>query len=415
MMLNNSIFQYANSSERFRVIYENEKYIYYVELDKDTSMPKQVEREKIQSEIENNILVKISDVFLTNVEEQSIPDNHKVKRNEEWEYVNCIWPSEAEALMETRKRSRIIREKAIELGIQELKLKRILTRFWQRGMTKNSLLPDYKNSGAKGKERKLKDDKVGRPKKINYFGESQEGINATEDIKKIIDIAIDRFYRKKEKPTLKSAYRSMLKEFFSDKYVENGEIKYKVWSQDKIPTYQQFYYWYKKHEDIKKDITFRGSNKEFDLNYRPLTGSSEIETDGPGTRFQIDATVADIYIVSSINRNRIIGRPIIYLIIDVYSRLVTGLYTGLEGPSWIGAMMALDNMLADKVEFCKEYGIDISVEQWPCNHLPEIIIADRGEFEGYSVENLINNLNIKIENTAPYRGDLKGYVKTFVM
>src|SRR5699024_6100571 len=43
--------------------------------------------------------------------------------------------------------------------------------------------------------------------------------------------------------------------------------------------------------------------------------------------------------------------------------------------------------------------------------LPEIIIADRGEFEGYSVDNLINNLNIKIENTTAYRGDLKGIVE----
>ena len=66
-------------------------------------------------------------------------------------------------------------------------------------------------------------------------------------------------------------------------------------------------------------------------------------------------------------------------------------------------MMALDNMVADKVEFCKQYGIDITPEQWPTHHLPEIIIADRGEFEGYSVDNLINNLNIKIENTTAYR------------
>ncbi|MBM7107736.1 Transposon Tn7 transposition protein TnsB [Brevibacillus laterosporus] len=62
--------------------------------------------------------------------------------------------------------------------------------------------------------------------------------------------------------------------------------------------------------------------------------------------------------------------------------------------------MALDNMVADKVEFCKQYEIEILEEQWPTYHLPEIIIADRGEFEGYSVENLINNLNIKIENTT---------------
>ena len=99
-----------------------------------------------------------------------------------------------------------------------------------------------------------------------------------------------------------------------------------------------------------------------------------------------------------------IGRPVIYALIDVYSRTITGLYVGLEGPSWLGAMMALDNMVANKVEFCKEYGIDITEEQWPTKHLPEIIIADRGEFEGYSVENLINNLNIKIENTTAYRG-----------
>lgn len=73
-------------------------------------------------------------------------------------------------------------------------------------------------------------------------------------------------------------------------------------------------------------------------------------------------------------------------IVDVYSRIVTGIYVGLEGPSWFGAMMSLDNMVADKMEFCKQYGIDITEEQWPTYHLPEIIIADRGEFEGYAVD-----------------------------
>jgi len=39
------------------------------------------------------------------------------------------------------------------------------------------------------------------------------------------------------------------------------------------------------------------------------------------------------------------------------------------------------------------------------------MIADRGEFEGYAPENLINNLDIIIENTSSYRGDLKGIVE----
>ena len=161
----------------------------------------------------------------------------------------------------------------------------------------------------------------------------------------------------------------------------------------------------------EKDIQFRKSAKEFESKHRPILSDSKSETNGPGTRFQIDATIADIYLVSSLDVNKVIGRPVIYAVIDVYSRIVTGLYVGLEGPSWIGAMMALDNMVADKVHFCKQYGIEIFEEQWPTYHLPEIIIADRGEFEGYSVENLINNLNIKIENTTAYRGDLKGIVE----
>jgi len=36
-------------------------------------------------------------------------------------------------------------------------------------------------------------------------------------------------------------------------------------------------------------------------------------------------------------------------------------------------------MISDKVEFCKKYDIEISEEEWPCKHLPDIIIADRGE------------------------------------
>lgn len=278
-------------------------------------------------------------------------------------------------------------------------------------MSKNALLPDYKNSGGKGKDKNLSKNKVGRPKKANYYGEIVQGINITDDVKIHFKIAIDKYYRNKNKMSLKETYNLMLRDFYSDSYVEDNEIKHMVWNKSKTPTYGQFYYWFKKLENPKKDILFRESSKEFELKHRAILSNSTIETNGPGTRFQIDATIADIYLVSSLNRNRIIGRPIVYAIIDVFSRLITGIYVGLEGPSWIGAMMALDNMITDKVEFCRKYNIEITEEQWPSKHLPEIIIADRGEFEGYSVENLINNLNVKIENTSPYRGDLKGIVE----
>ncbi|MEA5498335.1 MAG: Mu transposase C-terminal domain-containing protein [Limnoraphis robusta] len=140
-------------------------------------------------------------------------------------------------------------------------------------------------------------------------------------------------------------------------------------------------------------------------------GTSQAETTGPGFRYQIDATVADVYLVSKYQRDWIIGRPVIYVIIDVFSRMIVGVYIGLEGPSWLGAMMALANSVTDKVAFCQEFGITITEEQWPCHHIPECILGDRGELAGMTVETMIPNLQIRIENAAPYRADWKGLVE----
>uniref|UniRef100_UPI001EF29BAA hypothetical protein n=1 Tax=Acidithiobacillus ferrooxidans TaxID=920 RepID=UPI001EF29BAA len=57
---------------------------------------------------------------------------------------------------------------------------------------------------------------------------------------------------------------------------------------------------------------------------------------------------------------------VVYVVIDALSRMITGLYVGLEGPSWLGAMMALANAASDKKAFCRKYGISISDEDWPC-------------------------------------------------
>lgn len=63
----------------------------------------------------------------------------------------------------------------------------------------------------------------------------------------------------------------------------------------------------------------------------------------------------------------------VYVVIDVFSRMVVGLYVGLEGPSWFGAMMALANTVSNKVLYCKQYGIDITKEDWDCHYLPQTL------------------------------------------
>ena len=291
-----------------------------------------------------------------------------------------------------------------------------LRKYWQRGKTKNSLIPDYSNSGGKGKPRKSSNSiKRGRPRKYKKVAEIGEGINITEEDRKIFRIAISKFYNNRKGNFLTTAYELMLKDYYSEEIVfDNRGVRRSVLiPPSKRPTIRQFRYWYDKEQknDIKKTVSSRRGSRAFNLENRAIIGTSKQETIGPGSRYQIDATIADVYLVSRYNRNWIIGRPVVYLVIDVFSRMITGVYVGLEGPSWLGMMMALVNAASDKVKYCAEYGIEITQEQWLAHHVPEVILGDRGELAGKNVETSINNLGIRIENAAPYRGDQKGIVE----
>ena len=410
MIYYNQVYLYTDKEKknRIRIIEINQDTAYFVELHGDTSMPKSILISDLENELQSDIMLAIPDPFTKSYSDEDLTQKQIQKRDEDWKIISENWDNYKHKLLNKNKREKTLSDIANNYGLTKLRIKRVFTRFWQRGLNKNALLPDYIYSGGRGKERNLTENsKVGRPRKYTQ----DSGMNITEAVKKQFSYVIKKYYRKKEQLSLMETYEYLLRDFYSDEYSENGIRKFKIWDLDRIPTYNQFYYWFKKFEEPQMDFQMRHSQKEYEQKHRPILSNSTLETDGPGTRFQVDATIADIYLVSSFDRNLIIGRPIVYGVIDVYSRLITGIYVGLEGPSWIGAMMALDNMVTNKLEFCKQYDITIDESQWPVHHLPEIIIADRGEFEGYSVENLINNLNIKIENTSPYRGDLKGIIE----
>lgn len=291
-----------------------------------------------------------------------------------------------------------------------------LRRFWQRGKNKNALLPDYLNCGGEGKPKGCGEKKRGRPRKYADLPEIGIGVNITESDQKIFRIAIAKFYNNPKENSLRTAYKLMIREYYSSDilYEENGTKKSILIPPELRPTFTQFKYWYSVELlDIKKTIKERRGAKKYALEHRAIMSTCKMETIGPGSRYQIDATIADVYLVSKYNRNWIIGRPVIYVIIDAFSRMIAGVYVGLEGPSWTGAMMALANAAVDKVQFCQEYGINIYDTEWPCHHLPDAILADRGELVGTTVETLIPNLNVRIENAASYRADWKGLVERY--
>jgi len=371
----------------------------------------------------------LEDPYAVFVADGSLKDSYKAIRDKAWRHIEHL-VARVPDIFVAHRRSRLIKALVVELkrkadSSEEAKegneqtshvsIYKNLRRYWQRGMTPNALIPDYGRSGGKGKERKSSQAKRGRPRKYG----SEKGINISEGIRQVFRVGIQRCYAsdRKRKWTLRDVYNAIIGEFFSHKCVddETGKVVFQERTGEERqddPTYDQFLYWLNKDHsrlDIKKR---RMGAKLYDKDFRGLIGTSNAEVMGPGDRYQIDATIADVYLVSRFNREWIIGRPVIYIVIDVFSRMIVGLYIGLEGPSWVGAMMALANTAADKVEFCKQFGIDLDPEDWPCHALPGALLGDRGEIESHLVEALINNFNVRIENTAPYRADWKGVVES---
>jgi hypothetical protein len=356
-----------------------------------------------------SVILVEKDPYSRLINESDIPEKHLSLRDNAWEVIRDIVNLEP-FVYNSAERRKLILEKCEAHNIHESTVIRYLKKYWQRGKTKNALLPDYYLCGGKGKEKKASEVKRGRPRKHGQV--TGEGINIDENIKKTFRSAINKHYYSSAEKSLTLTYELMLKEYFSIDSKVKGSVEIPVIkSYGDIPSLNQFRYWFEKERDIKKEISQRKGRKNYDQNHRAIIGESTTEALGPGAVYQIDATVGDLYLLSRFNRDWIIGRPVIYSVMDVYSRMIVGLYIGLEGPSWAGAMMALANAASDKVSFCQDFGIEIEKHEWPVAHLPESILADRGELEGSKVEPLINNFGIKVLNTPSYRADLKGIIE----
>lgn len=350
--------------------------------------------------------------------ENEIPENQRKIRDDAWKLVGEVLQEAGKGIYREDVRGKAVKKIAVKYDKHEKVIYSYLRKCWQRGWTKNSLLPAYYKCGGRGKRRLAEIEsatKLGRPSSLSKGDGEPRGIRITPRIEKLFEKGIKKFYLNNRNYTFKMAYEKMLFAFFhvgvESNPVDGVEVPI-LPDKNKLPTENQFRYWYNKYyKDRKKEKVARQGEREFNLNHRELIGNSTSLASGPGAVFMIDATIADVYLVSSFDRKRIIGRPVVYLVIDVFSRMIVGFSVSLEGPSWRGATLALDNMIADKDQVCAEYGIKIQPEEWNCHYLPEAIFADRGEFEGYNADVLVYVFGTRIHNTSPYRGDLKAIVE----
>ena len=384
---------------RKRLIWSDAAMAVWIDIDADTALPEPIKVVELERLLMDGELVCIVDPFeeavLREVEEGSLDQQ---KRDAAWEMLADV--AQDPGLFIRKSRGQILIGIMERHGVTKQTAYRLLRRYWQRGMCRNALLPDYVNSGALGKRRKPSQAKLGRPRVVR----EGRGSNVTPDVERIFRRVIDERLLKQKHPSIPDAYASGLN-------LLHAVLPMR--SVAELPTLEQFRYFYKREYHFTETLPNRMSAVDFAKDIRPITSTSTAEVLGPGYRYQIDATVADIYLISEQDRSRIVGRPVVYMVIDVFSRMVVGMYVGFEGPSWVSAMVALANTVTDKVEYCRQYGVDIDVGDWPVKGLPDALLADKGELNGTKVEAFSKAFGVRIENAPARRGDAKGIVERY--
>lgn len=347
--------------------------------------------------------------------DSAIPESLRARRDANWELIAPLVKTNGAVLITSRSgRGTLVAARAKETGKTRKVLYDLVRRYWQGGQRPAALMPRYDSSSGRGTRRAHPTDdspKRGAPSRKARATGRPTGVNVTPEIEERFAKGIRRFYETREARTLKEAYDLTIETFFNTGYdYQDGAFVPILPPVEEAPTLRQFRYWYDRTRSIRREVSTRLGDRTFDLKHREVLGDSTQWAIGPGSIYQVDATVGDIYLVDSFDRTHIIGRPVIYLVIDVFSRMITGFSVTLEGPSWTGAILALDNAFSEKRSFCAAYGVESTSKVWPCSGLPEEIIADRGEFEGYAADGLVG-LGVAVTNTPPYRADWKGIVE----
>lgn len=219
----------------------------------------------------------------------------------------------------------------------------------------------------------------------------------------MIEQAIRRYYFGAKRLSLRAAYEMMLLE---DYVGPDGQL------DSDTPTWSQFrHYYYNKgyHKDPQKVIAREGLTK-YQRDHRPAWGTSAGWRAQPGS-YQMDATQADIYLVSRQDRSIVVGRPYIYLAVDTATHLIAGVYVGYSCDE-TAVMACIAQAASDKVEYCTRYGIEITPEQWPSVGMPSEIITDKGrEFFGPRMSELCRRYGLEVLTLPPFRPDCKGAVE----
>lgn len=243
----------------------------------------------------------------------------------------------------------------------------------------------------------------------------EQGIPLTDELREIFDDCCKHYLSGREK-SYTTTYDWMLTKYFTARVEtqtsDGAVVQNKLLPIDQRPTKSQMENYIVTHTSAKARRVCKTSKREYRNNERMLVSDNLLNVHGPGDLFEMDEVEMDVSIVSEVDPTKVIGRPIVHAMVDVYSRMITAVSVSLENNSVLGFTNCLLNLGEDNKQLCRRYGLELKDGLWDINVLPNRLRSDRSsEYRSKEVKRICNELNITLELVPPAMGSLKGQVE----
>lgn len=284
--------------------------------------------------------------------------------------------------------------KAILLGVSKRQLRRMLLSYLLSGRNKFSLVDQRKNNS--------------RPKNSH----SKDYENPRNDVDEILKYGLKMFV-KYGKPG--QAYDAVLRRYFREPVEAPDGSSVKMVTlpeQERSVSYKMLYNYIRKHTE---DYSCKGKDeRDKQNNDRQLVGNSRTGVYELGQIVEADEMELGCYVVDQNDGETVLGKAVVYCMVEVLSGICIGAYVSLENNSMRGFQQVFLSLLEPHKNQTKGYNIDYDEEDWPSMIVPNEIRCDRGsEYMSKAYSKAMGELGIRNTPVPPGCGSLKGVVESF--
>lgn len=301
---------------------------------------------------------------------------------------------EIENLFSVKKAKRNNDAEAILLGVSRRWLREMLKAYLRSGRNKFSLI-DHR----KGNYRK----------KVPH---SKDYENPKNDVDEILKYGLKMFV-KYGKPG--QAYDAVLRQYFREPVEAPDGSSVKMVTlpeEERSVSYKMLYNYIRKHTE---DYSFKEKDeRDKQNNDRQLVGNSKTGVYELGQIVEADEMELGCYVVDQNDGETVLGKAVVYCMVEVLSGICIGAYVSLENNSMRGFQQVFLSLLEPHKNQTKGYNIDYDEEDWPSMIVPNEIRCDRGsEYMSKAYSKAMGELGIRNTPVPPGCGSLKGVVESF--